>query len=198
MNRNSRTRSIVLCGLSIALLAVGAAIQITVGPIPFTLQTLMLILIVLILTPREALVAVGGYLVLGAVGLPIFAGFKGGLGVLFGPTGGFLIGFFVGALLACLLRLLLEKRATKFGTSLALDVAIILVVMAASYAFGTAWFVFSTGTAVAQALALCVLPFLLPDALKAAAAFVCAQPVRVALGRATWRHSSNTASEQGR
>ncbi len=89
----SRTRSVVLCGLSIALLAVGAAIVVPLGPIPFTAQTLMLFLIMLILTPKEAVIAVAGYLVLGAIGLPIFSAFRGGPGVLLGPTGGFLIGW---------------------------------------------------------------------------------------------------------
>jgi biotin transport system substrate-specific component len=195
---HSRTRSIVLCGLSIALLAVGAAIQLPIGPIPFTLQSLMLVLILLILTPAEALVAVGGYLVLGAVGLPLFAGFKGGFGVLLGPTGGFLTGFFVAAALAGLLRVLLGRRAQSLGISVVLDVVAIVVVILTYYAVGTWWFVLSTGATVYAALAACVLPFLVPDVLKAVAAFVCAQPIRIALGRATWRAQDATLeSKQG-
>ncbi|MDR1183299.1 MAG: biotin transporter BioY [Coriobacteriales bacterium] len=181
---HSRTRSIVLCGLSIALLSVGAAIQVPLGPIPFTLQTLMFILILLVLTPAEALVAVGGYLVLGAVGLPVFSGFRGGFGVLLGPTGGFLMGFFAAALFSGLLRVLFGGKAQSFKAAVALDVACILVVTFTYYAAGTWWFSFSTGATVSAALAACVIPFLVPDALKIAAAFVCAQPIRVALGRA--------------
>jgi biotin transport system substrate-specific component len=177
----------VLCGLSIALLSVGAAIQVPLGPIPFTLQTLMLILILLVLTPTEALVAVGGYLVLGAVGLPVFAGFRGGFGVLLGPTGGFLTGFFAAALLAGLLRALLERRAQSLWASVALDVLCALVATLAYYVVGTWWFSFSNGVTVSAAFAACVLPFLAPDILKAIAAFVCAQPIRVALGRARYR-----------
>jgi biotin transport system substrate-specific component len=184
---HSRTRSIVLCGLSMALLSVGAAIQVPLGPIPFTLQTLMFILILLVLTPAEALFAVGGYLVLGAVGLPVFAGFRGGFGVLLGPTGGFLMGFFVAALFSGLARILFGGKAQSFKASVTLDVVCILVVTLTYYAAGAWWFSFSTGATVSAALAACVIPFLVPDALKIIAAFVCAQPIRVALGRAIRR-----------
>jgi biotin transport system substrate-specific component len=179
----SRTRSVVLCGLSIALLSVGAAIQVPFGPVPFTLQTLMLFLIVLVLTPTEALCAVGGYLVLGAIGLPVFAGFRGGFGMLLGPTGGFLMGFFVAALSAGLLRRLFGRRTGGFAAAAALDVLCIVVVAFIYYAVGAWWFSFSTGASLSVALATCVLPFLIPDALKAVAAFTCAHPIRAALGR---------------
>ncbi|MDR2587316.1 MAG: biotin transporter BioY [Coriobacteriales bacterium] len=192
----SRTRSIVLCGLSIALLAVGAAIQLPLGPIPFTLQTLMLIIILLILTPAEALVAVGGYLVLGAIGLPVFAGFKGGFGVLFGPTGGFLVGFFIAAALVGLIRMVLTRKTHSFYTAAALDVLSVVVAVIVYYAAGACWFALSTGATIQAAFAVCILPFLVPDLLKAAAAFVCAQPIRVALGRTTWRKLPTDAKEQ--
>jgi biotin transport system substrate-specific component len=186
----SRTRSLVLCGLSIALLSVGAAIQLPFGPVPFTLQTLMLILLLLVLTPAEALGAVGGYLVLGAVGLPLFAGFRGGFGVLLGPTGGFLTGFFIAAFLAGCLRVLFGRRTRTMRASLLLDVSSIIVITLASYAVGSWWFAFSTNTTMSAAFMVCVAPFLVPDILKAIAAFVCAQPIRIALGRATWQSPS--------
>jgi biotin transport system substrate-specific component len=192
---HSRTRSLVLCGLSIALLSVGAAIQVPLGPIPFTLQTLMFILILLVLTPAEALVAVGGYLVLGAVGLPVFSGFRGGFGVLLGPTGGFLMGFFVAALFSGLLRMLFGGRAQSFKASVALDVVCVFVVTLTYYAAGTWWFSFSTGATISAALAACVMPFLVPNAFKIVAAFVCAQPIRVALGRAN-RHARPLQPEE--
>jgi biotin transport system substrate-specific component len=194
--RTSRTRSIVLCGLSIALLSVGAMIQLPLGPIPFTLQTLMLMLILLVLTPTEALVAVGGYLVLGAIGLPVFAGFKGGFGVLLGPTGGFLLGFLIAALLVGLLRTPLARRVRGLYTAAALDVLSIVVATLVYYAAGSWWFVFSTGATLEAALAACVIPFLVPNILKAVAAFICAQPIRVALGRTPWQAPSPNAEKQ--
>jgi biotin transport system substrate-specific component len=169
-------------------LSVGAAIQVPLGPIPFTLQTLSLILVLLILTPAEALGAVGGYLAIGLIGLPVFAGFRGGFGVLLGPTGGFLTGFFVAALAVALLRVLLEDRVGgHWAAAAVLDVLCVVAATVAYYAVGVLWFSFSTGATISASLAVCVLPFLIPDILKAVAAFVCAQPIRVALGRATWR-----------
>ena len=186
----SRTRSIVLCGLSIALLSVGAAIILPLGPIPFTLQSLMLILVSLILTPKEAIVAVGGYLLLGAIGLPIFSGLTGGFGVLLGPTGGFLIGFFMAVLLTSLLRLVFEKKISSLRRFLILDVFSILIIILVYYSLGTLWFMYLTGSTIVTALTLCVIPFVVPDVIKAIAAFTCAQPIRIALGRAAWREKA--------
>jgi biotin transport system substrate-specific component len=154
----------------------------------------MLVLVLLILTPGEALTAVGGYLVLGAVGLPVFAGFKGGIGVLLGPTGGFLIGFFLAAALSALIRKLFEKTTHRLWTAITLDVAVILVMMLTYYFTGALWFAFSTGATVTSALLVCVVPFLLPDILKAIAACICVQPIRVALGRTTWHRTVADAS----
>jgi biotin transport system substrate-specific component len=179
----SRTRSMTLCGLSIALLAVGAAIQLPLGPIPFTLQTLMLFLLLLVLTPAEALGAVGGYLLLGAIGLPVFSGLRGGFGVLLGPTGGFLLGYLIAALLVALLRVLCARWELGPRLAVAFDVLLVAVAALIYYAAGTWWFAFSTDTPLPAALAACVLPFLAPDIVKAAAAFSCARPIRAALGR---------------
>ncbi|MDR3308309.1 MAG: biotin transporter BioY [Coriobacteriales bacterium] len=189
MRQPNRTRSIVLCGLSIALLAVGAFITVPFGPIPFTLQTLMLVLVVLILTPAESLVAVGGYLLLGALGLPVFAGFRGGLGVLVGPTGGFLLGFFVGTLIFALIRIALRKRELGAVGMVVTDITAAVVISLASYAFGTLWFSVSTQATIPAALAACVVPFVVPDVIKAMGAIACAQPVRAALGRSAPRRA---------
>ncbi|MDR1422192.1 MAG: biotin transporter BioY [Coriobacteriales bacterium] len=188
----SRTRSLVLCGLSIALLTAGAFIAVPFGPIVFSLQSLMLMFIVLILKPKEALAAVSGYLLLGAAGLPVGAGFRGGLSWLLGPTGGFLIGFLVGVALIAALRGLPFLRARSahvwpLGQVMAFDGAQTLVIILVYYLFGTLWFVVSTGATVPAALMACVLPFIVPDLLKAAAALLAAQPVRAALGRSVVR-----------
>lgn len=97
-----RAESIAYCGLSIALLIVSAWVTVPLGPVPFTLQTMMLVFVVLLLPPREALVSVFGYLALGALGAPVFSGMKGGLASLLGPTGGFIVGFGLGAVAAVL------------------------------------------------------------------------------------------------
>lgn len=80
-------RSIARCGVCIALLAVSAWITVPLGPVPFTMQTFVLALLPQVMTTRDALFTVVVYLLLGAVGVPVFSGFQGGLGVLLGPTG---------------------------------------------------------------------------------------------------------------
>lgn len=173
----------MLSGLSVALIAVGAAIVFPLGPIPFTLQTLMLMLALLILTPKEALATTGGYLLLGIIGLPVFSGFTGGFGVFLGPTGGFLMGFLAGVALVAPLRALLQKRLLQTRSAMFLDLASVLLLMGVYYSTGMAWFMVVTGSSATAALALCVLPFVIPDIIKAAAAIACARPIRVALGR---------------
>ena len=90
------SREVTRCAVSIALLAVSAWVSIPVGPVPVTLQTMVLALICTALTAREAVASVACYLLLGAVGLPLFSGMQGGLGVIAGPTGGYLWGFLAG------------------------------------------------------------------------------------------------------
>jgi biotin transport system substrate-specific component len=178
--RESRTRSVVLCGLSIAMLAVGAFIVLPFGMVPFTLQTLVLILVVLILKPKEAMAAVGGYLLLGSLGMPIFAGMRGGLGALAGPSGGFLVGFLLGTVIIVVVGTLMHKDEKP---SLVFDIATAITIMLASYICGTAWYCIAFGVSVSAALVACVIPFLVPDIVKAAAAVLGARPVRKALGR---------------
>ena len=82
----SRTRSIAFVGLSIALIAVSAWITIPLGPIPFTLQMLSISFLIYALRPTEAIAAIYGYVVLGAIGVPLFSGMRCGIWVIIGPT----------------------------------------------------------------------------------------------------------------
>ena len=187
MHENSRTRSIVLCGLSIALLAVGAFVTVPVplGLTPFTLQTLMLFIILLTLRPKDAVIAVAGYLMLGAIGMPIFAGMTGGFARLVGPTGGFLVGYLLAALAVGGLRLLME-RGERLPASLkgvaALDAGLLLLACAIYFSLGTVWYSINMGIGMQAALAACVLPFIITEPIKLFAAVACVQPVRAALG----------------
>ena len=95
-----KTQQIARAGLCVALLAVSAWVSVPLGPIPFTLQTMALALIPAVLDRPTAILAVAVYLLLGAIGLPVFSGFSGGVMRLVGPTGGFLWGFLVGMIVA--------------------------------------------------------------------------------------------------
>lgn len=82
-------KRVARAGVMAALLAVSAQVMVPIGPVPFTLQTLVLAMVPAVLDPATSVFTVLAYVMLGAVGLPIFAGFNGGIGALAGPTGGF-------------------------------------------------------------------------------------------------------------
>ena len=106
-NKSTRNRAfiydLVLISVSAALITICSWISIPLGPVPFTLQTLGILAVMLTVGGRRGTIAILVYLALGAVGVPVFAGFKGGIMSFIGPTGGFLIGFVFGALVYWLL-----------------------------------------------------------------------------------------------
>ena len=169
-------KEICLCAAACALMAVGAWISVP-ATVDFTLQTFAVALVACCLGPKLAIVSAAVYLLLGAVGAPVFAGFSGGISVLLGPTGGYIVGFFPLALLPGLL----EKRLGKWGALLGLALGLL-----ACYALGTAWFLFvytrNTGpVALGSVLAWCVFPFILPDAAKLLLAWIAARRVKKAI-----------------
>ena len=162
------TRDMALCAMFAAVLAVCAWLVIPAGDVPFTLQTFGVFAALGLLGGKRGTVAIAVYLLLGAVGAPVFAGFRGGVGALLGTTGGYLTGF----LLSGVVMILAE---TWFGRGTAVFLAAGAVGMLLCYAFGTAWFVFAYARSAGPiswgaAIAKCVLPFLLPDAVKLALA----------------------------
>ena len=171
-----RTKDLVYMALMVVLLVVCSWASITIGSIvPFTLQTFAVFCALELLGGARGTIAVAVYLLLGAVGVPVFAGFTGGLGILLGSTGGYLLGF----LLTGLVYWLFER----LGRSLWLRVAALLLGLALCYAFGTLWFieVYSRANgplSVMTALSWCVLPFLLPDGLKLALALLLSARVK--------------------
>ena len=124
------------------------------GGVPLTLGSFAAVLIGLLLGVREGTASVALYLALGALGLPVFSGARGGAGHLFGPTGGFLIGFLLLTLFSGLFR---EKKWRFLGV-IAGEVLLYLV--------GTAWFMVSAKADFTRALLACCLPFLPGDAVK--------------------------------
>ena len=132
--------------------------------VPFTLQTFAVFTAVELLGARRAFWSVAVYLLMGAVGLPVFSGMTGGFGILLGQTGGYLWGFL-------LLPLICRCVTAVAGQGRVARIISMVLGMLACYGLGTAWFVFvSGGTGWSAALTMCVLPFLLPDAVKLALA----------------------------
>lgn len=177
---HSNTRSVVFCGLSIALLAVSAWISIPFGPVPFTLQTFVLVFILLALRPSEALASIAIYIGMGALGLPVFSAMRGGFGVILGPTGGFLWGFLLGAALALGL-LKLSGHAQVKDRCLSWDIIAALVFLFASYTCGWLQLAAVSGMGLEAAFAAGVAPFILIDAVKLFFAIMVARAVRNAV-----------------
>lgn len=150
--------------LGVALMAVCAWIQIPMT-IPFTMQTFAVVAVAGLLGPWRGLAAMVVYLLLGVVGVPVFAGFRSGAGVLLSATGGYILGFVFAALITGLLT-------WKFGRSVLSLVGSMVAGLAVCYLFGTLWFcyVYATGYGFGAALMMCVVPYLLPEVVKIALA----------------------------
>lgn len=164
-------REMTFCAVFAALLAVCSWISIPLA-VPVTLQTFAVFAAVLLLGTKCSLAAISVWLLLGAAGAPVFSGFKSGLGVLFGMTGGYIIGF----IFCPLVYALVKKLAGGKADSLPVKAAGLVMGLLVCYAFGTAWFVAlytRTGSiTVWEALKKCVLPFLAFDAVKIALALM--------------------------
>ena len=138
----SSARRVTTTALLAALLAASAAIAIPFGAVPVTLQVLVLVLIALTMPRSWAAFAVGVYLLVGAVGLPVFSGMRGGLAVLTGPTGGYLLGFLVAAPAGAWVREVLDSRSAP---TLVADAAVAAMVILIVYVAGWTQLVLVTG-----------------------------------------------------
>ena len=179
-NTKSRFTARELCFIAVgaAMTAVLAQLSIPLpAGVPLTLQTMVVLIAGIVLGTRCGTLAICVYLLLGAVGLPVFSGFRGGPGVLAGPTGGFLISFPLLAYLAAVGQKLREQ-----GKKMLL--IFLIAGVAANYAFGVLWFTVSAKSTFAAAFSACVLPFLPTDALKVLAAYLIGPLLRKALRKA--------------
>jgi biotin transport system substrate-specific component len=164
-------RPMVLASLFAALTAAGAYLAIPVGPVPIVFQNMFVFLAGLLLGSRWGTACVAVYLLAGIVGLPVFAGGTGGVGRIFGPTGGFLLGYLP-------VVYLVGRIAERWPASMPRDAAAMAAGAVLLYACGVPWLAFVTGMPFHKALALGVLPFLPGDLLKIAAAAVVAKSLR--------------------
>ena len=164
-------KRMVHAALMAALTAVGAYIAIPIGPVPIVLQNLFVLLAGLLLGARWGLASIGIYLLAGVMGLPVFAGGTGGIGRLVGPTGGYLFGFVAAVYLVGMIS---EAGRGRVVT----DVLAMLAGTAVIYAFGVPWLKLVTGMSFAKAASLGMLPFLIGDAIKIAAAIPIVKALR--------------------
>ena len=175
----SRTRSIAFVALTIALLGVSAWVSIPIGPVMLTLQMFAVMFAIMVLTPKQCMASIAGYLALGAIGLPMFSGMRGGIGMLMGPTGGYLWGFLLAAAVALLVREGLRRAIGEMA--IVVDMVACLAFIIVTYVCGCFQYAAVVGVDLAAAFMVTIAPFAVPDLLKAVAAVLCARAVLRAL-----------------
>ena len=161
--KNLKTRDIAYIALAVALNAVCAFITVP-ATVPFTLQVFGVFFTLEYLGGKRGAIAVWLYLFFGAVGLPVFSGFRGGFSVLLSATGGFIMAFAAVALLSFVMSFL---KTPSWAHYLLAAASLALI-----YFGGSAWFVFMMGGGIKHALLVCVVPFILPDVIKIVLAFL--------------------------
>ncbi len=167
-----KTRDVALVGLFAALTVICAWISIPLGPVPVTLQTFAVFLAAALLGPKRGTLAVGVYILLGVVGLPVFSGFKG----LNPVTFGYVLGFLPLGLLTAAAEKLFPGRKLALPLGMALGLLV-------CYLIGTVWFWYvmhfrGTEYGFGKILSLCVVPFVIPDLFKLGLAYFLSKKLR--------------------
>lgn len=167
----SKTLDMVYIAMFAVLMAICSWISIP-ATVPFTLQTFGVFLAVGVLGGKRGSLSVLIYILLGAIGIPVFAGFQGGIGIILGNTGGYIIGFLFSALFMWGMEKVLGKKTWALALSMILGLLV-------CYAFGTVWFMIFYAKNVGEialwtVLGWCVFPFIIPDVIKIVLAlFLC-------------------------
>lgn len=166
------TYNMVLIAVSAALITICSWITIPIGPVPFTLQTLGILAVLMTIGGKRGTIAILVYLLLGLVGVPVFAGFKGGAASLLGPTGGFLVGFILsGALYFILEKFVFKRLMTTMPRRMLFGIVNSLIFEVVLYTVGVIWFmtVYAAKTGpigLGAVMEMCVIPFIIPDIVK--------------------------------
>ena len=171
----NKTLDLVLSALGAVLIAVCSWISVP-GTVPFTMQTFAVYFLLCLLGAKTGLQAIIVYIAIGAIGAPVFSGFCSGIGVLTGVTGGYIVGFiFIGVIYA-----VSEKF---YKNRLSADIISLSIGTLVCYTFGTVWFTVvyagSNGEIGFWAVLMrCVVPFILPDAVKLALAIMLSRKLK--------------------
>ena len=168
-SKKTNLKDCILISLFSAIIAVSSLISIP-SPVPFTLQTLAIFCALTVLGGKKGTISIILYIFLGIIGLPVFAGFSGGLGHLMGATGGYISGFILTALTFCIVT-------TKGQNNTKLQIIGLVAGLIICYISGTLWYTVVylgdlTLKSFVSSFTLCVLPFVIPDAIKLAVAVI--------------------------
>ena len=160
-NQKIRTKQMVLIALMTAVTCVLGPLSIPLpfSPVPISLTNFAIFLAIFVLGMKSGTISFIIYLLLGAVGVPVFSSFRGGLQVLAGPTGGYLIGFIF-------LALIMGFALDHFDRKLLPTIIGMIIGMVVCYAFGTVWLAKLLSLSFKEGLMMGVIPYLPGDAAK--------------------------------
>ena len=160
MSKTFSVQKMAIIALMTAVLCILAPISIPVfiSPVPVSLGVLAVYLTAYVLSPLDATISVIIFILLGTFGLPVFSGYSGGLSKLVGPTGGYIIGF--------LFTVYISSLFIHMKKGIIYDVIGMITGLALCYILGTIWFSYQQGKGFIASLLLCVVPFLIGDAIK--------------------------------
>jgi biotin transport system substrate-specific component len=150
------------------------------GEVPISLATFAVLLSGILLGAKYGAISQLVYVLLGSVGVPVFAGWTGGIGITLGVTGGYIIGYIPMAFIAGLLYHRFGREASGTRKYIVMFVSMVLAT-AVLYILGTAWFMAQTGMTLGASLAACVIPFLPGDLIKIVAVMLVSVPIEAAL-----------------
>lgn len=152
------TKRLVYCALFAAIISVASQISVPVQPIPINAGMFAVLLCGGMLGKKYGTISVVVYILLGIIGAPVFAGFRGGLGVLAGPTGGYILGYIIIAFVT--------GAVCEWTKKLKYIVPFMMLAVVLCYLVGTLWFCITTGNGFISALSMCVIPFIPWDIIK--------------------------------
>ena len=156
-------KKIVLIAVLAAIICIFAPFSVPAGAIPISLSTFAIYLISCSVPPKYSVPAVAVYILIGAVGIPVFSSFTGGLQCITGYTGGYIIGYIPCAFIIGFMTNKFCNNKFIYPLSMSIGTAV-------CYISGTLWYMYRAETGFSQAVAICILPFLLGDILKISAA----------------------------
>lgn len=176
LSQKNKTKDMAMIALFTVVMAMSAWICIPTM-VPVTMQTFAVFLSLSLLGGRRGTITICLYLLLGIIGIPVFSGGRAGIGILLGSTGGYMLGWIVAGCIMWLLESIFGRKQKVLAAAMVLG-------LLACYAFGTAWFLIvytqTTGRiGLWTALCWCVFPFVIPDIIKIAAAWMVQKRLKV-------------------
>lgn len=165
-----KTKNITKSSLFAAVISICSVISLNIGAIPVTLGIFAVLLAAIATGKQCAAVSTAVYILIGAAGLPVFSGFRGGFGVLLGAGGGYILSYIFVALIVGAVSDKTQKTVPLFIASVA--------ALGVCYLFGTVQYSFVSGVNPSKVLFVCVYPFILPDIVKCTFAIMLGKKIR--------------------